>query len=798
MRESFFLVLVVMALVSSMNLRKNETTNNEQIINDNLNFSNNNEHINHTNESYLPENLNNQPGNEDILEPIINSSPNESLIGILEKNIDENETKEMNDLNESKGVEAIENETFSVNSETDNLVKRNTLVDNNFPNDKEFDIELNSNQLTENFGINDNSTNIEEVYYQPGPESNIIKLENVDNLENIAHIPNIEVNDEIYSQSNEDFPIDENQDKIEDYKINNLKENDTFDEFTNNSNNTNNQENNTSISSNAINPIQIEDKIYSKVALDEVASENSIELIKKGNTSNNSLIYDDYSKNETVPVNINETVRISLGSPSLDEIVSLNDNASEETQSISHNNDNSLREDSSLINSPSLTTEEEVISISPVNSSNIQNLSNIPTISVDEDISIPPLNSSRIESSVVNNPTISIENPQVTVIETPVTSQLDQVAGLGLSSGANSVSVSESQANNYKVLTETLSDYEGLGSFHSQYIPTTNTAVEQVLTVDQINALSQLNNELSYNVYNLPQQHLQDILDFQASIKPIIPIIQGKCISMNWVDTNLLANDIGVGPQGDIYAAGIDGHLYFYDFVNNKWKKVIGDFDLGSITRVEVSTDGTPYVVTASGSTYFLSSSLKWKRLPGCATDIAVGRGGEVYKIGCDVRPNGYGIYRLFNNEENESLHKKHNRCKRRKGICTECSYDDNNENEVNKKYWFRLSGSGVRISASPSGLPYIVNNSGMVLSYENSNWTPILTAGLARDLALSNDGEIFYVDFYHNIFRIINRNGYVFQLCGVAKTISSGPFSQPFIVGTDHKVYTASKYFIE
>ena len=372
------------------------------------------------------------------------------------------------------------------------------------------------------------------------------------------------------------------------------------------------------------------------------------------------------------------------------------------------------------------------------------------------------------------------------------------MVGLGLSSGANSVSVSESQANNYKVLTETLSDYEGLGSFHSQHIPTTNTAVEQVLTVDQINALAQLNNELSYNVYNLPQQHLQDILDFQASIKPIIPIIQGKCISMNWVDTNLLANDVGVGPQGDIYAAGIDGHLYFYDFVNNKWKKVIGDFDLGSITRVEVSTDGTPYVVTASGSTYFLSSSLKWKRLPGCATDIAVGRGGEVYKIGCDVRPNGYGIYRLFNNEENESLHQKHNRCKRRKGICTECSYDDNNENGVNKKYWFRLSGSGVRISVSPSGLPYIVNNSGMVLSYESSNWTPILTAGLARDLALSNDGEIFYVDFYHNIFRIINRNGYVFQLCGVAKTISSGPFSQPFIVGTDHKVYTSSKYFIE
>ena len=49
MRETFFLVLVIMTLVSSMNLRKNKTINNEQIINDNLNISNNNEHINYTN-----------------------------------------------------------------------------------------------------------------------------------------------------------------------------------------------------------------------------------------------------------------------------------------------------------------------------------------------------------------------------------------------------------------------------------------------------------------------------------------------------------------------------------------------------------------------------------------------------------------------------------------------------------------------------------------------------------------------------------------------------------------------------
>ena len=399
-----------------------------------------------------------------------------------------------------------------------------------------------------------------------------------------------------------------------------------------------------------------------------------------------------------------------------------------------------------------------------------------PTV---DTIQLPSSDSSKIEA-----PTIIIEEPMQT--------NNNQI------SGANSVSVSNSEANNYKVLSSTLSDYEGLNQFANQFLPTTNTVVEQVLTQDQINALAQLNNELIINSYSLPQQYFNDILDLQSSIRPIYPIIQGQCISMNWFDTNFKANDIGVSSHGDVYAAGIDGHLYSYDMTRNKWRKVKANFDLGSITRVAIAPDGTPYVVTGAGSTYYLSPTNIWVRLPGCASDIAIGRGGEVYKIGCDIRPNGYGIYRLFNNEENELEHKKHNRCIRNNELCGECAKISNeNTNDMNKVYWFRLSGSGVRISVSPSGQPYIVNNSGMILSYEDSNWVPILTGGLARDITLTNDGEIFYIDLYHNIFRIVNRNGNVYQLCGMGKTISAGPFSQPFIVGVDHSVYTSSKYIM-
>ena len=78
---------------------------------------------------------------------------------------------------------------------------------------------------------------------------------------------------------------------------------------------------------------------------------------------------------------------------------------------------------------------------------------------------------------------------------------------------------------------------------------------------------------------------------------------------------------------------------------------------------------------------------------------------------------------------------------------------------------------------------------------YDDSKWKSILTTGNARDISISNDGELFYLDNYSNIFRLIDKKGNVFQLCGVGKAISVGPFSQPVVIGVDKRVYTSSKY---
>ena len=90
---------------------------------------------------------------------------------------------------------------------------------------------------------------------------------------------------------------------------------------------------------------------------------------------------------------------------------------------------------------------------------------------------------------------------------------------------------------------------------------------------------------------------------------------------------------------------------------------------------------------------------------------------------------------------------------------------------------------------------PYIINAHGSILKYHKSKWHPIITEGNAREIKISNEGEIFYIDSFNNIFRVLGDSSSVYQLCGVGKSISIGPFSQPFVVGIDNYIYTSSKF---
>lgn len=260
--------------------------------------------------------------------------------------------------------------------------------------------------------------------------------------------------------------------------------------------------------------------------------------------------------------------------------------------------------------------------------------------------------------------------------------------------------------------------------------------------------------------------------------------------NQNWFNTGAPANDVGVSPEGDVYVVGTDEKLYQYNFLANTYTVVEGDKEIPSMNRVDVDADGTPYVVTSCGQIYYLSYNNNWVQLPGCATDIGVGRGGDVWKIGCDTRDGGFGIWKLF--------------CK-----CTNCKSSCERSNirfrpmhylanlEVDKKkcFWYRVEGGAVKIDVHPDGNPWVVTNDGVLYGYDGVNWLRV-NGILGRDVTVSNEGMVLLAGTDANIYSLQNAaNNLWVQLSGTAMNLSAGPFSQPWVTeSTSNLVYTTAK----
>ena len=260
----------------------------------------------------------------------------------------------------------------------------------------------------------------------------------------------------------------------------------------------------------------------------------------------------------------------------------------------------------------------------------------------------------------------------------------------------------------------------------------------------------------------------------------------GSCETADWNFTNLQARDVGVNSEGELYAAGLDGYLYFYEFLNNRWKKVDGDYEMTSIKRVDVSYDGVPYVVTSCGDTFYLSCENRWIRLPGCAKDIGTGRGGEIFKTGCDEREGGYGVYRLFCKCECKNCYQGCQRWKKARTCSGNCD-------EKKKCYWFRIDGGGVRIDVAPSGWPYVINADQQLQGYDGTDWVTI--SGIKFiDVTVSNEGLVFAIAMDGTIYKVNSDNTLTCIDNEKAFAITAGPYSQPFIVNSQKKVLTTSK----
>jgi hypothetical protein len=149
-----------------------------------------------------------------------------------------------------------------------------------------------------------------------------------------------------------------------------------------------------------------------------------------------------------------------------------------------------------------------------------------------------------------------------------------------------------------------------------------------------------------------------------------------------WEQLPGAARDIGIGG-GKVYVIGNNqapGGFGIYRWngspTGNAWDRVPG----GAV-RIAVDRNGSPWVVNDQGNIYLWANG-RFEPVPGKANDIGCG-GDEVYVVGYNSVPGGYGIYRYA-------------------GL-------------VGGRPWESIPGGAVRIAADDKGKPWVVNDAGKI-----------------------------------------------------------------------------------
>jgi hypothetical protein len=312
-------------------------------------------------------------------------------------------------------------------------------------------------------------------------------------------------------------------------------------------------------------------------------------------------------------------------------------------------------------------------------------------------------------------------------------------------------------------------------------------------------------------------------------------------------------HDLGVNSEGFIVLVGVDGKLYEYEWEEDKFNEIKGDYKINNLRHVDIGYDGLIYVVSLGGDTYYLTCKRYWVKLPGCAIDIGTGRGDEVAKIGCDdycldntddalclidregercLQPKSPHVYRLICKCKCKCCRRKCNLFVKFEFECPE----DNDKGIDRKCYWlkypsgpvytYQLTSSGVtttvierckfyRIDVNSNGYPVVAAecfnplqpvavSPPLYVIYQfiggGFNYYSKLydSANKIDDVCGDNLGNVFFVES-GNVFAYVSPNSSLqIPYLGLvpapnAKRISCGPYAQPTIIDDDCCVYTTS-----
>lgn len=240
------------------------------------------------------------------------------------------------------------------------------------------------------------------------------------------------------------------------------------------------------------------------------------------------------------------------------------------------------------------------------------------------------------------------------------------------------------------------------------------------------------------------------LVDFGRNRQQQLPA--GDYQHQYWEEIPGEARDIGVGPDGSVWAVGASH--YGYDYGLYHWDGRGWHEQRGSAVRVDVDARGRPWIINDDHEIWRLDHGY-WERIPGAAHDIGIGADGSVWVVGVSARGGGYGIYRM------------------------------------GRYGWIEHEGSGLRIDVAPDGTPWVINDEDRIFRLEGGQWRRV--PGSARDIGIGADGSVWVIGADeraggYGVYRYTG-SGWL-KIPGSGRQISVGPDGAPWVVNRDGNIY--------
>ncbi len=144
-----------------------------------------------------------------------------------------------------------------------------------------------------------------------------------------------------------------------------------------------------------------------------------------------------------------------------------------------------------------------------------------------------------------------------------------------------------------------------------------------------------------------------------------------------------------------------------------------------------------------------------WQRLPGSATDIGIGAGGQVWVIGTDPVAGGFGVHRWTGNG------------------------------------WQRIDGGAINVAVGQNGEPWIVDDQGVIYRRLQDRWQRL--PGSATDIGIGAGGQVWVIgtDPVAGGFGVHRWTGNGWQgIDGGGVRVAVGSDGRPWVVNDQGNVY--------